>query len=435
MTSTPTILDRVPQPVIALCQRLQRRGFATYLVGGGVRDLLAGREAKDWDVATAAPPQEVQRSFRRTLPTGLRHGTITVLLEDGHSVEVTTFRGEEGYSDGRHPDRVVFGVDLATDLQRRDFTINAMALDPVSGVVVDPHHGRADLAAGVIRAVGDARERFAEDGLRPLRALRFATTLAFALDPATLAAIPPVLPVFLRVSGERVRDELFKLLAAAAPGRGLTILWQTGLWAAILPSAADAAAPSAAPGSPPAEWLTRIAICDALAPDPILRLVPLVEGRAGLPAPPVESLAERLRLSRQDRERLDHLVRRARPELDQVDPSALRRYARAVGAARRADALALEQAAAVGDAARRAALARWREALDRVLAEHPALELRELAIDGRVVTERAGRPPGPHVRQLLLALLDEVVDRPELNRPEHLLALLDRLLADTPGAE
>lgn len=428
-------LDSVPAPVVALCQTLQQRGFEAYLVGGSVRDLLSGRAAKDWDVATAAPPDEVQRAFRRTIPTGLRHGTVTVLLAGGLAVEVTTFRAEEGHSDGRHPDRVVFGVDLATDLQRRDFTINAMALDPLTGAVVDPHDGRADLAAGVIRAVGDPAQRFAEDGLRPLRAVRFATVLGFAIETATLAAIPAALPIFLRVSGERVRDELFKLLAAPRPARGLELLRETGLLLAILAGHAGQERPDpAGPIATAAGWSAAMAACDALAPDPVLRLVPLAEAAAATSDVTVAALAERLRLSRHDRDRLARLAHRARPDFPQLLPVALRRYAQAQGGATLGDALALERAGAVGDSTRLGAVQRWQQALEQVLSEHPPLELRDLAIDGKSVTERAGRPPGPHVRRLLAALLDQVVERPELNRPETLLALLDELLARRDGA-
>ncbi|MBK8482738.1 MAG: CCA tRNA nucleotidyltransferase [Proteobacteria bacterium] len=431
MATTTIHHDRVPAPVVALCETLQQRGFETYLVGGGVRDLLAGRVAKDWDVATAAPPDEVQRSFRRTIPTGLRHGTVTVLTAaGGPAVEVTTFRAEEGFSDGRRPDRVVFGVDLETDLRRRDFTINAMAIDPISGLVVDPHGGRADLAAGILRAVGDARQRFAEDGLRPLRALRFATALEFTIEAATLAAIPEALPVFLRVSGERVRDEFFKLLAVPDATSGLALLRQTGLLVAIL--AGDAAvglAPDAGQATT-VRWTAGVAACVALAPDPVLRLVPLAEAAAALGVVSAEAIAARLRLSRHDRERLVRAVHRARPELEACAPALLRRYARAVGRASLEDALALEEAAAAADPGRRASLSRWRLALDQVLSEAPPLELRDLAIDGAAVKERAARPPGPHLRRLLEALLDRVIERPELNEPRALLTLLDELLAE-----
>src|SRR5687768_9284222 len=168
-----------------------------------------GRAAQDWDVATSALPDQVQALFRKTIPTGIQHGTVTVRLQ-GESIEVTTFRGEGAYTDGRRPDSVSFGVPLDEDLARRDFVINAMAFDPVAGRLHDPFGGRADLEAGRLRAVGDPAERFREDGLRVMRAVRFVATLELALDPATESAIPAGLPSLAKVSQERVREELRK---------------------------------------------------------------------------------------------------------------------------------------------------------------------------------------------------------------------------------
>ena len=177
-----------------------------WLVGGAVRDLHLGRPLTDLDIATDARPEDVVRLFRTVIPTGVRHGTVTVLFR-GSKFEVTTFRTEEGYSDGRRPDQVHFAPSILDDLARRDFTINAMAWDLVRHRLEDPHHGRDDLAAKVIRAIGNPDARFREDGLRPLRACRFAAQLGFAIDPATKAAIPRALDVTARVSAERVRDE------------------------------------------------------------------------------------------------------------------------------------------------------------------------------------------------------------------------------------
>src|SRR5688500_5357446 len=162
----------VSAPALEVCRRLAAAGHQAHVVGGCVRDVLLGRPAKDWDVATSALPDDVQKIFRRTVPTGIAHGTITVLVGKDH-VEVTTYRGEGAYSDARRPDHVVFGVTLEEDLARRDFTVNALAWDPIGRAVHDPFGGRADVAARVLRAVGAASARFAEDGLRIVRAVRF----------------------------------------------------------------------------------------------------------------------------------------------------------------------------------------------------------------------------------------------------------------------
>lgn len=207
--------ERVPGPVRTCCETLWAAGEAACPVGGCVRDSLLGRMPGDWDVATSARPEMVQGLFARTVPTGLRHGTVTVLL-DGMSLEVTAFRREEGYSDGRRPDRVVFGVGLTEDLARRDFTINAMALLP-DGTVADPFGGRADLAARLIRCVGDPELRFREDALRMLRAVRFAAQLGFAIEEGTAAALCREAAGLDQVSGERVRVELEKTLLSPRP--------------------------------------------------------------------------------------------------------------------------------------------------------------------------------------------------------------------------
>lgn len=199
----------------AMMERLNREGFQACLVGGCVRDALLGRVPNDWDLCTSALPEQVELLFDRTVPTGIRHGTVTVFY-GGAQAEVTTFRRESGYSDHRRPDSVVFTDSLETDLARRDFTINAMALD-AHGVLHDPFGGQADLAAGVVRCVGDPERRFREDALRMFRALRFAAQLGFAVDPAALDAIGELAPEARFVAPERIHAELDKLLLSPGP--------------------------------------------------------------------------------------------------------------------------------------------------------------------------------------------------------------------------
>ncbi|MDR0876674.1 MAG: HD domain-containing protein [Treponema sp.] len=214
-----------------------------YLVGGAVRDLIRGEKPQDWDLATSARPEEVIAMFRtsvprgKVIPTGIKHGTVTVHFK-GHALEVTTFRTESDYRDGRHPDQVYFAATIEDDLSRRDFTMNAVALPLDGSEAVDPFGGAADIKKHLIRCVGNPAERFAEDGLRPLRGVRFASQLGFAIDQPTLAAINGALKVTAGVSPERVRDELDKIIGSPKPSIALRLMEETGLLQLILPELA-----------------------------------------------------------------------------------------------------------------------------------------------------------------------------------------------------
>ncbi len=383
---------RIPAGVLEVLERLNGAGHEAFLVGGCVRDLLTTRVPGDWDVATQAVPAEVQRLFRRVIPTGVAHGTVTVLLS-GAKVEVTTYRVEMGYADGRRPDHVEFRRDLVEDLARRDFTINAMAFDPRAGEFRDPFAGLEDLARRTVRSVGDAAARFGEDGLRPLRAVRFATVLDFDLDALTEAAIPGAIPVFRKVAPERVRDEFLKLLLAPAVERGLRLLDRTGLLAAAFPEleTAAGAGAGAAVAAVPAQLAVRLSA-----------LLFSVE-RA-------EAVLERLRLPGRTVEEVRGLLAHPLPE----DASAwndveVRRWAARLGAEHVPDALWLTTARGLASAPA------IRTKVERVLASHPPLTVRELALDGRGVMEVLGVGPSPMVGEATRWLLDQVLEVPERN--------------------
>ena len=228
-------LGKIPFGALKIAEMLAAAGFQSWIVGGCVRDLLRGEKPSDWDLCTTATPDEIMKVFPRTVPTGIEHGTVTVLFPKSQ-YEVTTLRGEGAYTDGRHPDSVEFTTDLTRDLARRDFTINAMAVDLTTGIVHDPFHGLDDLQNKVIRCVGDPMERFAEDGLRILRAARFCATLGFDLDKKTEAAIVLNVETFVKVSMERVHAEIVKMFTKAdQPSRGLKVMDRTGLLADICP--------------------------------------------------------------------------------------------------------------------------------------------------------------------------------------------------------
>lgn len=231
-------MNKIKIPVILqkMNNIFEKNGFKAYLVGGAVRDMFMNKEASDWDVATDATPEQVISAFKKVIPTGIAHGTVTVHFM-GEEIEVTTFRIEQGYSDGRHPDKVSYASDIEEDLSRRDFTMNAIAVSLKDGSIVDPFNGKTDIKNKVIRSVGNPLERFNEDGLRPIRAIRFASQLGFEIETDTLQAISneKVLQKTSTISIERFRDELVKLLKSPKPSVGLKLLESTNIMKLFLP--------------------------------------------------------------------------------------------------------------------------------------------------------------------------------------------------------
>lgn len=222
----------LPEKVSELIDTLNGSGFEAFAVGGCVRDSIIGRQPVDWDIATNALPEEVCAVFKKTAASGLAHGTITVIL-DGSGYEVTTYRTDAGYSDFRHPDKVEFGTSLEGDLKRRDFTINAMAYHPVIGLI-DKYDGIGDIGRRIIRTVGNPEERFKEDALRMLRAVRFSAQLGYSVDSDTIKSIKQNSNLITHISIERIRDELTGILVSKNPGR-IALLSETGLLSYILP--------------------------------------------------------------------------------------------------------------------------------------------------------------------------------------------------------
>ncbi|MCE5262961.1 MAG: HD domain-containing protein [Deltaproteobacteria bacterium] len=216
-----------------IVRRLRAAGHEAFWVGGCVRDLLRGEEPEDYDIVTSARPEEVRQLFMRTIPVGERFG-VSMVVEGGRSYEVATFRTEEGYADGRRPDKVAF-ASATEDVRRRDFTVNGLLMDPETGRVIDHVGGRQDIERRVLRAIGDPEMRFAEDHLRMLRAIRFAATLGYTIEPATFAAIGRQAAAVRRISAERVREELNRLLTGVEARRGLELLSESGLLKEILP--------------------------------------------------------------------------------------------------------------------------------------------------------------------------------------------------------
>lgn len=434
MTAPPGLAGATfPPEILEVLRTLGGAGFRSWLVGGAVRDLLLGRAraGTDFDVATPATPQEVIPLFRKVIPTGVAHGTVTVLV-GGEKIEVTTFRGEGAYVDGRRPQTVTFLRDLVADLARRDFTMNAMAFDPLRGDFEDPFGGRDDLVRRLVRAVGEPAARFGEDGLRPFRAVRFAAQLGFAVHRDTRAAIPGALDVARRVSTERVADELVKLLGARHAARGVALLARTGLLGLALPDLA------AGPREQLAHAVALLAR-GGLPPEPAVRFAALLHG---FDAARVEALLVGLRLPRKLAADAAALVRAhaclAAGAPLPATPAALRRWLSGAGPERAPALLALAEAEARSTPAARAPSARadtaaLAAAVNDLLQARPPLSAGELALDGRAVMALLGAGPGPHVGEALRHLLDRVLDDPSQNEPSRLEAAL-RLWWERRGA-
>jgi tRNA nucleotidyltransferase (CCA-adding enzyme) len=401
----------IPAAILAVLETLHRAGFHGVVVGGAVRDALLGADNVDWDVASNATPREVMDLFPRTIPTGIEHGTVTVLSghgDDRHAVELTTFRGEGAYHDGRRPSEVRFLRELKDDLARRDLTINAFAWDPVNREFTDAFGGLDDLRDGLIRAVGDAATRFAEDGLRTMRAVRFAASMGFRLAPETEAAISGALDVFDKVSRERVRVELVKLLSAQRPSLGLIPMADTGLWDRVL-----------APLGPEVRG-EAIAACDRIPPRPIVRLArllwPVRHERAQ-----IEAILDGLRPSREERASVLCLTEESVDELAlalTLDPAErgpmIRRSAAEIGRAHLEDVQSLLELDADG-----------RAALEEAL-RGAALSSKELAVKARDLIDAGVAKPGPRMGELLEELLEWVIEDPSRNEAGKLLEHVKR---------
>jgi tRNA nucleotidyltransferase/poly(A) polymerase len=342
-----------------ICRTLRSAGHEAYLVGGCVRDILLGREPADYDVSTDAIPDRVQQLFPRSLAIGAQFGVIIVLDdsdgEDGAQVEVATFRSDVGYTDGRHPDQVIYAKSPQEDVRRRDFTINALLLDTETKEVLDFVGGREDLRAGIIRAIGQPELRFREDKLRMLRAVRFAARFVYAIEPATFQAIQKLAPEIRQVSAERIRDELTKLLTEGAARRGFELLDESKLLPEFLPEISRMEGVEQPPQFHPEGdvWIHTLMMLEGLsAGNPLTLAWGVLLHDVGKPptfAPPVgpngrirfdrhvevgtrmaEEICRRLRFSNEDTEQIAALVANHLrfKDVPQMKPATLKRFVR-----------------------------------------------------------------------------------------------------------
>lgn len=375
--------NTLPPAVAHCCRTLWQAGFEAYPVGGCVRDLLLGRTPQDWDICTSALPPQVQSLFPHTVPTGIDYGTVTVVL-DGHGLEVTTFRCEGGYRDGRRPDAVSFVSSLTDDLSRRDFTVNAMALAP-GGTVIDPFGGQADLEGRVIRCVGSPIQRFQEDRLRMFRAIRFAAQLDFTLDPELVHALKKLAPQPHHLPAERIRPEVEKTLCAPAP-HWAKLFFSSGLLGG---PEIDTSPLTDLPREPLSRWAGLASLMAESGHDPLPLLKSLIRDKK-LIVPLSRALA---------------LFREGLPQ----DASGWRHTLARYGVP------ACEAGAAMAQVQGHEAP---REPLDQVLAQRPCLSAKELALSGRELA--AMGLSGPDIGRAQGILLEHVLDHPEDNTPETL---------------
>ena len=450
-----TLRIEPPAGVVALMERLWAHGHAAYVVGGSVRDTILGRPAADWDLASDALPERLLAIFPGAEYEN-KFGTVSV-RERGEAYQVTTFRTDHDYADFRRPHHVEFGTDLRLDLARRDFTVNAIAWGasarPDAGVpstpaLVDPFEGVADIAAGTLRAVGEPAERFREDALRMVRAVRLAAVLEFTIEPATFEAIRANAALAAHVSGERVAAELQKLLLAPRPSIGLRVMADSGLLDAVLPELAvqRGVAQNKIEGEDLFDHTLRT-VDAAPADRPVVRLAALLHdvgkpstiddgpfrGHEVVGADIAEAMLDRLHIPRSANERVVHLVRNHMftYEPDWGD-AGVRRFIQRVGAASIDDLFALREADNVGSGLDPEAhdLAGLRARVAVELAAAVVLDRSRLAVRGDDLMAELGVPAGPSLGRILDALLELVIADPRRNDRATLLLLAGSMLAD-----
>ena len=391
----------LPTKVKQIISRLEKADFEAYAVGGCVRDSILGRSPEDWDITTSAKPEEVKKLFSTTIDTGLQHGTVTVVIEK-EGFEVTTFRLDGDYTDGRHPDRVAFTSSLTEDLRRRDFTINAMAYSEKRGLI-DEFDGERDLEDGIIRAVGDACERFSEDALRMLRAIRFAGQLNFKIADETFDAIKELSPNIAKVSVERIAKELEKLLLSGNP-EYIALVYETGIFSVIAPEVAMLFENGEISASIKA--LSRASFPEKKELYQI-RLAIFLEG---LGADKAAKLLKRLKLDNDTINTVKKLLELSLREVENNETD-MRRTVKEAG--HKMMPLLLEMRRAKG-------LKDNKEMYQTVIDNGYCTSISELNINGKDLMD-AGIPKGALIGSTLERLLELVIEKPELNTRESLL--------------
>lgn len=442
---------QLPEKVEYIIHTLQNAGYEAYAVGGCVRDSILGRCPDDWDITTSARPYEVKALFRRTIDTGIQHGTVTVMLEQ-EGFEVTTYRIDGEYEDARHPKEVLFTGNLREDLRRRDFTINAMAYNERSGLV-DIFGGRADLEAGRIRCVGNAEERFTEDALRMMRAVRFSAQLGFSVEEDTEKAIRKLAENLKHVSAERIQIELIKLVTSPHPDY-LRKAYQCGITAVILPEFdVVMRMPQSGCGERACTGEHILRSMTKTKPDKVLRLAMLFHD-LGKPAEYAQDWADadsadgcgersarlaaeilaRLKFDNDTKDKVVKLVRFQDYKIEET-PASIRRAANKIGeellwklfALKRADAAAQD---GFEDKEGLAGIERLEALYESILERGDCLSLKTLALSGRDLIA-AGQKPGKEIGEILAWCLELVLEHPEYNTKESLFEQIERIFQES----
>lgn len=447
---------RIPPDVSDVLARLHGAGHEAYVVGGCVRDAIRGVEPEDWDIATDAKPERIQEVFKRSLYTN-RFGTVVVRSSDrgvDRGVEVTTYRVEADYSDARRPDSVEFTDSLLADLARRDFTMNAMAWDGRSGgKLVDPHGGAADLERKTLRAVGDPGERFREDALRMLRAVRFATVLGMRIDPVTAEGIRRNAAQAGSLSGERINQELTKILSSDRPSDGFRLMSELGLLAVLCPELEVCRQVPQDKAVAQDVFEHSLLSLDAVErPDLVLRLAALLHdvGKAETMADGhfhqhefvgehlARKILRRWKFPKDTVALVAHLIRHHMFWYQQVwTSSAVRRFIRNVGLDEIPLLFELRRADNIGSGSRGGRMYALDQLWLRVqeeIARANAFSPRDLKVNGSDLMVELGIAQGPEVGRLIGELFERVTDDPDLNTRESLLALA-REIRQTPNAQ
>lgn len=436
---------KLPEKVRKIIARIEAAGYEAYAVGGCVRDSVIGRVPDDWDITTSANPQQVKALFRHTVDTGIQHGTVTVMLEK-EGFEVTTYRIDGEYEDGRHPKKVTFTGQLEEDLRRRDFTINAMAYNERNGLI-DVFGGAEDINNGIIRCVGKAEERFDEDALRMMRAVRFSAQLGYSIEEGTLAAIKAMAGNLKKISAERIRTELVKLLVSPHPDF-LKVCYETGIAETVLPE--FAACMETAQNNPHHCYTVGEHILQSMThvkSEKTLRLAMLLHdigkpvtkttdadgrdhfhGHASVSADMARKILRRLRFDNDTLRTVEKLVLYHDYP---VEPSkrGVRRAVSKIGEdmfpllmeVKKADMLAQSGYRREEKEERLKAV---NEVYDEVTADNDCVSLKTLAVTGKDLME-AGMKPGKELGEMLHRLLEAVLEEPEKNTKEELLRLYE----------
>lgn len=432
--------------VLEIISLLRKHGFLSYVVGGAVRDLLLSTTVSDWDLATDATPDRLVQVFPKMIPTGIRHGTV--MVPRGISqYELTTFRTDGDYASQHRLERSCISRNIEEDLRHRDFTINAMAYDPLTETLIDPFGGQRDLRRGIIRAVEDPLNRFMEDGLRTYRAIRFAVTLNYRIEGKTLKAIPLSLERVRATSWERVRDEILKILGAKTPSNAFEMMRKTGLLAIVLPELLEGCRKKYGPSGDIYHHL--LATVDIAPRRPILRLACLLHdigkpsGRKRLKtgyafddhektsAQMADTVTKRFKLSNHQRKYIHQLIENHGLPLEKMsDGPGLRRFLSRTDPPLVDDLFILSMANQKASGRDRSEIRRLNDLRKRskqILAASTALTVSQLAIKGGTVKKILGTGEGVQIGRILNQLLDIVLDDPDKNNPQDLAMLVKRL--------